>query len=360
MNEHLPTDQRRRQIASVALDLLAQQPVAALSTRQIAERVGVSQPALFRHFASREAILLAVLDQARADLGDLLERQLRLGRPAAQTMEEFVQGLGEYVSAHPGLPRLLFADVAEGSAPAVHAAVLAMQSRQQAVMRTLLELRLRDERPAAGVDLDAAAALWVALLQGTILQWQITDRAQSLPAALGRALGLWWAGLEAVPLASAPPQPQDAPALQPLHVLDVRPILASGTDPLHSILEHLGRLPPGGVLKVIAPFRPKPLLALLAGRGHAVRDRDEGGGVFHVEIPAVNCRPIEDLRDLEAPLPLERVLTTAQQLGPGQSQVFRVPRLPLLVLPHLAARGVDHCTWQESDGSALLWIGRSP
>ncbi len=359
MNEHLPTDQRQRQITEVALDLLANQPVASLSTRQIAERVGVSQPALFRHFANREAILLAVLDQARADLGAILEDELRRGAPPRDAIEHFVAGLGNYVSAHPGLPRLLFADVAEGSEPAVHAAVQAMQSRQQAMMRTLLELYARQELPQAHLNLDTAAGLWVALMQGTILQWQVADRRHSLTHALRQALQLWLAGLATLAMPAPPPRAQPEP-LTPLAVLDVRPILASGRDPLQSILDHLGRLPTGGVLQVIAPFRPKPLLALLAGRGHAVRDRDEGGGVFHVEIAATDSPPIQDLRDLEAPLPLEHVLTVAAQLRQGETQVFRVPRLPTLVLPHLAARGVAYCARQEPDGSALLWVGRQP
>lgn len=356
MNEYLSTDQRRRQIASVALDLLANQPVAALTTRQIAERIGVSQPALFRHFANREAILLAVLDHARSDLADLLETELRKGQPAAATMAAFVAAMAHYVSQHPGLPRLLFADVAEGSEPTVHAAVLAMQSRQHAVIKTLLQLRLADaERPA--IDLDAAAALWVALLQGTILQWQLAERSHPLATALDRALQLWWAGLATLP-ATVRDTPHKPAVLPALFVLDVRPILASGVDPLQSILGHLDRLPAGGILKVIAPFRPKPLLALLAGRGHAVRDADAGGNVWHIEIPSLSSSLIEDLRDLEAPLPLERVLTVAQQLPPAASQAFRLPRLPTLLLPHLAARSVEHFALQEPDSTALLWIGR--
>lgn len=51
--------------------------------------------------------------------------------------------------------------------------------------------------------------------------------------------------------------------------MDVRPILASGEDPLDLILETAVRLPEGGVLEITAPFEPVPLYAVLGDRGFA-------------------------------------------------------------------------------------------
>ena len=68
MTNRLPTAERRAQIVDATLSLLATTPVARITTRQIAEQVGISQPALFRHFESREALLSAVVDRARTAL----------------------------------------------------------------------------------------------------------------------------------------------------------------------------------------------------------------------------------------------------------------------------------------------------
>ena len=51
--------------------------------------------------------------------------------------------------------------------------------------------------------------------------------------------------------------------------LDVRPILASGEEPLELILETAAGVAEGEVLEVTAPFEPVPLYAALGARGFA-------------------------------------------------------------------------------------------
>ncbi len=48
---------RRREILSAALDLFSQQGFEATSIRQIASQVGISDPALYSHFKSKQEIL---------------------------------------------------------------------------------------------------------------------------------------------------------------------------------------------------------------------------------------------------------------------------------------------------------------
>ena len=65
--------------------------------------------------------------------------------------------------------------------------------------------------------------------------------------------------------------------------IDVRPLLESGREPLPFILEAIGRLEAGRMLRLKAPFNPVPLYALMASRGYGARSRkrpDEGEGPF--------------------------------------------------------------------------------
>lgn len=50
-------------------------------------------------------------------------------------------------------------------------------------------------------------------------------------------------------------------------LLDVRPEIAAGGEPLGTILEVAEAVPAGGSFVLLAPFEPVPLLGLLARRG---------------------------------------------------------------------------------------------
>lgn len=144
----------------------------------------------------------------------------------------------------------------------------------------------------------------------------------------------------------------------PLLALDVRPLLARGVDPLSAILAAIDALPSAGVLLVEAPFEPTPLLSLLARRGHAVVVESLAPDHWLVEVVKGGAPAIEDLRELDPPEPMERVLTASAQLAPGEVFLARMPRFPRLLVPRLNERGLAHAIAPRPDGAAILRVAR--
>ena len=72
----------------------------------------------------------------------------------------------------------------------------------------------------------------------------------------------------------------------------------------------------------------------------------------------VSAPAIEDLRDLEAPEPLERILAATAKLAPGEAYSARVPRYPRLLLPRLEERGLLYEVVEEPDATALVHVRR--
>jgi len=65
---------------------------------------------------------------------------------------------------------------------------------------------------------------------------------------------------------------------------------------------------------------------------------------------------IVDLRDLEAPIPMERVLTACSHLDPGEFFLAHLPHTPIMLFPHLESRGLQWWVHEEPDQSALVLI----
>ncbi len=76
------TDVRRRQIAQAALEIIADRGLRDFTTRAVAERVGITDGTVFRHFKNKAEIVLAALDSledqmfagAEANIADPLDR----------------------------------------------------------------------------------------------------------------------------------------------------------------------------------------------------------------------------------------------------------------------------------------------
>ena len=62
----LPADERRAHILGVAADLFSSRGFKGTTTRDVAQRVGITEAALYRYFPSKEAMYTAILDQRMA------------------------------------------------------------------------------------------------------------------------------------------------------------------------------------------------------------------------------------------------------------------------------------------------------
>jgi len=65
----MPGEDRRRQLLRVAIDSFARNGFSGTKTKDIAAAAGVSEAILFRHFASKEDLYHAILDEKEAALG---------------------------------------------------------------------------------------------------------------------------------------------------------------------------------------------------------------------------------------------------------------------------------------------------
>jgi AcrR family transcriptional regulator len=356
------SDVRRQQIVRAAMDLLADFPLSQLSTRRIAASLGISQPALFRHFRSREDILVEVVSATRSDLAAVAEALLATRAEAPALLAALATELMRHVAKNPGLPRLLFANVASGEG-AVLAAIRQLHSMQLSMIAELVRQGQREGSVDPSIGARDAALMFVGFMQSATLARRLDPRDEPLEAEGQRLFELWMRAVssraEARPAAAlAEPAPTEHATLASLRVLDVRPLLQRGVDPLDTVLETIDGAGPGGVVKLSVPFRPAPLIALLGSRGHSVRDARVGPKDWAVEILCAGAPAPEDLTDLEAPEPLERVLRATSQLAPGQVYLARLPRNPRLLLPRLEERGLRWSVFDEADGTAFLQVVR--
>jgi len=109
-----PAAERREEIATAALRIIGVEGLRSLNTNRLAEEVGLSSGALFRHFASLDAILLEAVRHAvrsvdRTFPDPSLPPRQRLFRLAASRVD--------LLGSDPGLNWLLRSDQAHLSLP---------------------------------------------------------------------------------------------------------------------------------------------------------------------------------------------------------------------------------------------------
>jgi AcrR family transcriptional regulator len=68
--------ERQQEIIDVALDLISQKGIQGLTMKNLSKEIGISEPAIYRHFENKIEILLAVLDLFRDSTREIFEKEL--------------------------------------------------------------------------------------------------------------------------------------------------------------------------------------------------------------------------------------------------------------------------------------------
>jgi uncharacterized protein (DUF2249 family) len=168
-----------------------------------------------------------------------------------------------------------------------------------------------------------------------------------------------------------------------LIVLDVRPVIASGKDPLSMIIEKVKTIHAGQVLKIINSFEPTPLMHLLEKQGFesfADMINDELVETwFYKKMPEpLLAQPVVadagwdavlaqykstmqviDVRALKMPQPMLTILDALDRLEAGTALFVYHKRIPVFLLPELTERKFGYRIKEISDAEVHLLIFRN-
>ena len=167
---HLPADERRTATVEAVVELAAEQNPSEITTTAIAERMGLTQGALFRHFSSKDAILQAVMTWiGERLLGRLDQAATGVASPLAALQAIYTAHI-DFVVEHPGVPRMIFGELQRPAETLPKRMVQTLVHSYGQRIRRLLEAGKAQGELAADLDVDAAAVLFLGTIQGLVMQ----------------------------------------------------------------------------------------------------------------------------------------------------------------------------------------------
>lgn len=180
--QRLSSDERQREIVAAVLALARERGPDAITTQAIADRIGVTQGAIFRHFPHKEAIWMAVFAWVRESLGTLLATALAQRQSPLAKIEAAFFAHVAFIATNPGVPRVLFHELQYPGDSPVRAEVQAMIAGYRERLAALFtEARTAGELPAA-LDTALAPVLFIGAVQGLVIESALAGNEDAMMA----------------------------------------------------------------------------------------------------------------------------------------------------------------------------------
>lgn len=179
-NKYLPADERRAVTVAAVIELAAQQNPSAISTAAIAKHMSVTQGSLFRHFANKDAILEAVMNWVAQRLLARIDNAMQNQTTAIAALQAAFMTHIQFISEHPGVPRLLFGELQRKENTAAKKLVTALLGQYRQRIQQTLEQGKHNQELSTELDSAAAAQLFIGSIQGLVVQSIVTGNSGSL------------------------------------------------------------------------------------------------------------------------------------------------------------------------------------
>lgn len=180
----MPRPSRKNVILEALARLLEEHPGNRITTAALARAAGVSEAALYRHFASKARMFEALIGFAEESVFSRVNQILEEDKDTASRCYFICYLLLGFADRNPGITRLLLGDALTGENERLHARVQQFFQRIETQFRQVLrESRLRGE-PEYRLEPELAAGLLTEWIEGRMHHYARTRFAESPLAQL--------------------------------------------------------------------------------------------------------------------------------------------------------------------------------
>jgi TetR/AcrR family transcriptional regulator len=174
---------RRQLILEALATELEKSPGGRITTAALARASGVSEAALYRHFASKARMFEGLIEFAEESVFARINQIMEGEKSTRQRCARVIYLLLAFADRNPGITRVLLGDALVGEQERLHTRVEQFFARIETQFKQILrEARMREEAQLGVVDAEQGASLMLALVEGR-MQRYLRTRFRASPLA---------------------------------------------------------------------------------------------------------------------------------------------------------------------------------
>lgn len=186
--------ERKSEIVETAIRLSAEIGPDRLTTDILAREVGITQPAIFRHFPTKNDIWEAVAERIGEMMSANARQSLAKSDRPIDKLRYIVVGHLAFIEATPAIPAILFSRELHAENENLRTFYARMIASRHRTLSQIIKEMIETGQFRKNMSADDAAFLILALIQGVAMRWSLNNRNFSLAKEGDRLLSLLFAG----------------------------------------------------------------------------------------------------------------------------------------------------------------------
>jgi AcrR family transcriptional regulator len=161
--ERKPTEIRQEEIKKALLQIIDSEGLHNLSTRKLAERVGVTEGALFRHFKSKRDMILSIIDGVEDVLMKSLQSVAMSNASSSERLFKFLCVHVQYLIENKGITMLLFSEAAHSNDTELKSRMLNVLNTQKQLAKKIIQDGIVNGEWDSALQVENVATLYMGI-----------------------------------------------------------------------------------------------------------------------------------------------------------------------------------------------------
>lgn len=179
---------RKQSVINTAIEIIDELGLQGLTTREIAKREGVTEPALYKQFKSKQQIILAILDEyskfEKKIMNTVIEQEMR----SVDGIFYFAKAYGDYYQGYPQITKVMFSmDMYcydEDASNKMRDILL----KRQTFMETVVAKGQKEGELERGLSPDKMAEVILGTIRSLTFNWKMENTKENLGSKINGAL----------------------------------------------------------------------------------------------------------------------------------------------------------------------------
>lgn len=173
-----PIKERKEEIFWIIIDIISEHGFMCVSTVEIAKRLGVSQPAIYKYFPNKEEIIVYFLDNLKDILSEIVANAKK-GKTTEEKLSLLYENHLELIERTKILPRVVFSDEIYIDGSKKRKKLKEVITSYKKKIKKIIEDGIK-KGELKDLDPEIVVRMFLGSILSTSLDWMLNDMSYSL------------------------------------------------------------------------------------------------------------------------------------------------------------------------------------
>lgn len=166
--------ERQKEILDTALDLISQKGIQGLTIKNLSKKIGISEPAIYRHYENKIEILLKILDLFKESSGNIFEETLQGDPGTISKIERLFSRHFSKFAENPTLVSVIFSEEIFRSEPTLIEKISDVINRNSQILTKIIADGQERREIRKDIESGHIAIIIMGSLRLFVKQWQFS------------------------------------------------------------------------------------------------------------------------------------------------------------------------------------------